>query len=253
MIESSIKKYRKKNNTKISKQLNDYELNNLNYKEALNYDKRTCCEYYFSLIKAKQILIFSLCNNNDYNSGIIKKYIILQSFAFHYTSNAVFFNDETMHQIVEDEGDYNFSYQIPFILISVVISTFCQRIFLLLIMTEKDVVKFKDIHDKNLAEKQKEKTIKCINIKYMIFFILNVILLSLFWYYLTCFNAIYENTQLYLIENTLIGFGISIFYPFIINILPGILRINTLKSQRNNNDAGDKECIYKLSQILQLL
>ena len=72
-----------------------------------------------------------------------------------------------MHQIVEDEGDYNFSYQIPFILLSVVISTFCQRIFLLLIMTEKDVVKFKDIHDKNLAEKQKEKTIKCINIKYM--------------------------------------------------------------------------------------
>ena len=206
LIESSIKKYRKKNNTKISKQLNDYELNNLNYKEALNYDKRTYCEYYFSLIKAKQILIFSLCNNNDYNSGIIKKYIILQSFAFHYTSNAVFFNDETMHQIVEDEGDYNFSYQIPFILLSVVISTFCQRIFLLLIMTEKDVVKFKDIHDKNLAEKQKEKTIKYINIKYMIFFILNVILLSLFWYYLTCFNAIYENTQLYLIENTLIGF-----------------------------------------------
>ena len=34
---------------------NDYELNKLSYIDALKYDKRSCCDYYTSLIKNKQI------------------------------------------------------------------------------------------------------------------------------------------------------------------------------------------------------
>ena len=85
-------------------------------------------------------------------------------------------------------------------------------------------------------------------IKFAIFFILNFILLGLFWYYLTSFNAIYENTQVYLIENTFISFGFSLFYPFIINIFPLIIRICSIRSSSKN-----QEYCYKLSQILQLI
>ena len=102
--------------------LNDYELNSMDYNEAFIYDKRTYCGYYLSLIKAKQILIFSFCSFDDYNSGIIKKYILFLYFAFHYTSSAVFFTDKIIHQIVEDKGDYNFSFQIKFIIFSTIIS-----------------------------------------------------------------------------------------------------------------------------------
>ena len=101
---------------------NDYEMNSLSYIDALKYDKRSCCEYYTSLIKNKQLFAFSFCSFNDYNSGIIKKYIFLLSFALHYTINALFFNDSNMHQIYEDEGKYNFSYQFPKILISAICS-----------------------------------------------------------------------------------------------------------------------------------
>ena len=46
------------NNTiKIS--YNDYELNNFDYRKAILYDKRSCCDYYFSLINRKIPLIFS--------------------------------------------------------------------------------------------------------------------------------------------------------------------------------------------------
>ena len=98
-----------------------------------------------------------------------------------------------------------------------------------------------------LALNMKKRILKCINIKFAIFFVLNFFLLILFWFYLTCFNAIYNNTQIYLIENTLISFGISLFYPFIINIFPTILRMNSL-SKKNS-----KQCLYKTSQILQFL
>ena len=40
------------NNNIINKiNYNDYELNNLSYKEALKIDKRTYFQYYFSLLK----------------------------------------------------------------------------------------------------------------------------------------------------------------------------------------------------------
>ena len=85
-------------------------------------------------------------------------------------------------------------------------------------------------------------------IKFAIFFILNFILLGLFWYYLTCFNAIYENTQIYLIENTFISFGFSLFYPFIINILPTIFRTCSLDASNK-----DKEYLYNFSKITQIM
>ena len=94
----------------------------------------------------------------------------------------------------------------------------------------------------------KKEKLKYMKIKFGIFFILNFILLVLFWYYLTCFNAIYKNTQIYLIENTFISFGFSLFYPFIINILPTIVRMYSLHSSKKN-----QIYLYKVSQILQLL
>ena len=253
-------KTRSKNiiNEKFSGKLNDYELNSMNYSDAFNFDKRTYCEYYLSLIKTKQMLIFSFCTIDDYNSGVIKKYILFLSFAFHFTSSAVFFNDKTMHQIVKDKGSYNFTYHLRFIIFSALISNFCLRIFLMLIKTEKEIVKIKYEQNTKILNDQRQKIIKCINIKYSIFFILNVILLSLFWYYLTCFVALYQNTQLHLIKNTLISFGLSLFYPFIINILPGVLRINSLNKEKckntlNKNKKGDKEYMYKVSKFFQLL
>ena len=98
------------------------------------------------------------------------------------------------------------------------------------------------------AVNKKNERLKCMKIKFAIFFILNFILLALFWYYLTCFNAIYKNTQIYLIENTFISFAFSLFYPFIINILPTMIRMNSIHSSNK-----DQEYCYKLSQIIQII
>ena len=65
------------NHDKIDKNENiknfiDDEINGLSYFEAIQYDKRTYCQYYVSLLKAQHNLICAIFNNNDYNSGIIK-------------------------------------------------------------------------------------------------------------------------------------------------------------------------------------
>ena len=227
----------------------DYELNWLSYEEALKYDKRTKCDYYGALIRTKQLFIFTFCSFNDYNSGVIKKFMFFLSFALHYTVNALFFDEKNMHQIYEDKGKYNFGYQAPYILGSAVISTLALRLMLqFLVLTDKDILQVKLQTTKNMAINMKIQKLKCMKIKFAIFFVLNFILLGLFWFYLTSFNAIYENTQVYLIENTFISFGFSLVYPFIINIIPMMIRMNAIHS--SNKDQAN---CYKVSQILQLI
>ena len=227
----------------------DYELNWLLYEEALRFDKRTNCDYYGALIKSKQLFIFTFCSFNDYNSGIIKKFIFFLSFALHYAVNAFFFDDDNMHQIFEDEGKFNFEYQISYILYSAIISNFALRIMLqTLVLTDKDLLAVKIQETKTMAINMKKQKLKCIKIKYTLFFILNFILLWLCWYYLTCFNAIYKNTQIYLIENTFISFGFSFFYPFVINIFPVLFRGCAIHSS-----SKQQKCLYKFSQVIQVL
>ena len=49
-----------------------------------------------------------------------------------------------MHQIYEDQGEYNFSYQSPKILISAISSTIILRIILItLVLTDKNIVQVK--------------------------------------------------------------------------------------------------------------
>ena len=84
--------------------------------------------------------------------------------------------------------------------------------------------------------------------KFTLFFDISILFLILFWYYISCFCAVYRNTQNYLIKDTLISFAFSLLYQFIINFIPGILRIQALRDQNNN-----KECIYKISKFIQLL
>ena len=74
---------------------NDYELNNLEYQKALEIDKRNYLEYYISLIKRRQIIIFTFYTNDDYNSKIIKISLFLFSFSIYFTINTLFFNDST--------------------------------------------------------------------------------------------------------------------------------------------------------------
>ena len=88
----------------------------------------------------------------------------------------------------------------------------------------------------------------CITIKFIIFFILNISFLLFFWYFITCFCAVYKNTQMILIKDTLVSFALSMLYPFGINLLPGMLRIPALRAQKK-----DKKCLYKTSTIVALI
>ena len=225
---------------------NDYELNNLSYEEALKIDKRTYFQYYFSLLKQKHVLIFTFYTYNDYNSRIIKICLFFFSFALYYTVNALFFNYTTMHKIYEDQGAFNFIFQLPQILYSTIISSVINIIVKSLSLTQKNIIELKRT-EQNIKLKV-TKLLRCLIIKFILFFILSFMFLILFWYYLSCFCAVYQNTQGHLIKDTSISFLLSLIYPIFINLLPGIFRIPSLRSVKKN-----RKCLYNTSKIIQLI
>ena len=228
---------------------NDEEMNNLSYKLALKFDKRTFCSYYLSLIRTKHVLIFSFYNNKkDYNSQIIKINLFFVGFITDLFINALFFNDDTMHKIYEEEGDFNFLYQLPQIIYSTLISLVINNLIQMLALSEGNILDFKKNKNKKNLNKRVDKLNNILRIKFILYFIICIILLIFFWYYLSMFCAVYRNTQNHLIKDTLISLGLSIIYPFGIYLLPGIFRIPSLSNSDNK-----RNCMYNLSLILQML
>ena len=226
----------------------EFELNLLDYNTSLIYDNRTYIQYYISLLKYNHLLLFSFCNIIDYNSRIIKMFFFFFFFSIYLTVNALFFNDSTMHKIYEDAGGFNFIYHIPIIIYSSLISGIINAILKQLALTQKNLIKIKHLKKKDNFEKESKKVLKKLKVKFILFFILALILLLLCGFYITCFCGIYKNTQIILIKDTFISFALSMIYPFGKYLIPGIFRILALNSKNKDNNY-----LYNFSLILQMI
>ena len=225
----------------------DEELNRMNYENALLNDKRNYLQYYWSLLKKKHLIILTFISNDDYNVFLIKFCLFILSLALFFSINTLFYRDSTFHQIFTENGKYNLIYQIPQVLYSSLISFIMTLILKTLSLSQNELIAIKKELDYPKSKKLAEKTKKCLKIKFCGFFILGLLLLLFFWYYLTSFAAVYINTQIHLIKDTLLSFGLSMSYPLLYNFIPGIFRFIALKSSKKN-----KECIYRTGQLLSL-
>ena len=199
------------------KDLNDYEVNSLEYQDAIEIDKRSYIQYYWSLIKTKHLLVFTFYPTKDYNSYIIKIELFLFAFALYLTVNALFFTDDTIHKIYEDEGIFNFIYHFPQIIYSTIISAVINIIVKKLSLTEKQIVELKGEKNSIDFDSKILKNLKYLKLKFILFYIISGIFLLFFWFYLSCFCAVYRNTQNHLIKDTLLSFTLSLLYPFVLN------------------------------------
>ena len=228
--------------------MNDEQINKLEYEIALIIDKRTYFQYYFSLLKKKQLFLFAFYPNNDYNLTAVKISLLILSFSLYFTINGFFFSDSTMNKINENHGKYNLLFRIPQILYSTIISAIINIILKWLSLSEKQILSIKKEKHYSNAINISNSIIKCLKVKITIFFLLSFLLMLFFWYFISCFCAVYKNTQKILIIDTLISFGLSMIYPFGLNLIPGFFRIPALRDKDKN-----KKYLYTLSGYLALI
>ena len=176
----------------------DNEINGLNYEQAVLIDFRPLCQSYWSLLKQTHLIIFTFISKDDYNLFFSKISLFLMSLALNITSNAFFFSDDSMHKLYEDYGEFDFLYNLPQTIYSILISSLFTTLFEFLALSEDILLKFKENMNMIHISIKKQKIIRYLRIKSIIFFITGLIILLFFWYYVSCFCAVYTNTQTHL-------------------------------------------------------
>ena len=155
-----------------------------------------------------------------------------------------------MHKIYQDKGKFKILYQIPQILYSTLISRFIDSFIRNLALSQDIIIELKEENEKmkiiRNIDKKKQKLIRTLKIKFILFFSFSFIVLLFLWYYIICFCGIYINTQMHLIKDSLISLITASLIPFGLFLIPGILRISSLRVEKPN-----RKLLYKFAIFVE--
>ena len=218
----------------------DLDLNNLNYEEAIKFDKRTFIQIYLSKLKNNHLILFTFFSCNDHNLINIKISRFLFLICTNLAMNVVFFFDSSMHKIYLDYGKYNFIQQIPQIIYSSLISLIIGILISILIHTDINIYEIRQL--KKFSSKKVNKILKLIKIKLIIYFIISFILFLFYWYFVSAFCGVYTNTQIIFIKDSSTSFCLGLLYPFLIQLFFTLIRLYSLRGK-----SKCKNLLYKFS------
>ena len=223
--------------------LDCYELNNLEYLQAKKLDDRNLVQIYCSLLKREHPVIFTFITKDDYNITKIKYSRFIFLLCTDMAMNVFFFSDETMHKMYLNYGKYDFIQQIPQIAYSTFVSKLLETFLCFLSMTDNYYYRIKN--SKNINKFSIEKIKKVIKTKIVFFYISTILIFVFYWYLITCFCAVYQNTQITFFKDSLSSFILNNLLPFIIYLFPAILRLISLRA-----NLCCAKCLYQFSNII---
>ena len=241
-------KNKEENSDKNNKNINydDYELNNMDYYEACNSDKRSCLRTYWSVLIREHYVLFTFCSRNDYNLFYVKieRFFILV--CTEMTMNGMFFVHETMYK--KQTGDTSFTQKIPQFIFSLIISHVIEIILCFLGMTDVHYYEIKSLPKKEQNDERIFKILDKLKRKLITFFVFTFLLFLFYWYFISAFCAVYQNTQVIFLRDSGISILTSLIDPFIIYAFTCILRRISLSKCCKNK----LSCIYKLSELIPI-
>ena len=235
-----------KNPTNVQKDvvLKDSQLNFAPFKAAFNGDKRSFIQYYWSLLKMKQICIFTFYTSEDYILRSTKIALFILFVAFYFAFTALFFNDNIMRSIYLYKGNTSAAVHIPNIILSSLCCIIMNLIVRFVCLNERDINK---VFQESNPEKRKslsEKTRRLSKLILFIFFGVAAILIGLCWYYVSAFCAVFKNSQGRYFLNVFIAFLVCNIWPCVTSLIPAFLRVKAI------NDGS--ETLYNVSRIISI-
>ena len=222
--------------------LTEEELNFAEFEEAKAQDHRTFAQYYWSLLKMKQLFIFTFYTSKDHNLRIIKIALFILFLSFYFAFTALFFNDSIMRELYIFRGNTNAAVHIPNIILSSICCLIMSLIVRFISLSERDIMRV--AREKNPEQRigLSEQTKLKLKVKIIILFVVSILLISLCWYYVAAFCAIFKNSQGHYFTNVLFSFIICNIWPCVTSLIAPIFRLKSLKE--------DGKCMYKFSQII---
>ena len=215
---------------------NDVIFDNADFEEVKDKDDRSYLKLYWSLLKRKQLFIFTFYTHHDYNLRIVKIALFILFISFYFTYTALFFNDSIMRNIYIYKGNTDAAVHVPNIIFSSLSCLIMSILVNLVGLTQRDILQIKK--DRSL----KKAIMNKIKIKTIILFSVSAALIVLFWYYVAAFCAIFKNSQGHYFINVLVAFIVCNIWPCVTSLIAPALRIYSFKK--------DKSWVYKISKIV---
>ena len=209
-------------------------LNDMDFEDLIENDKRKYYDYFCQLIKDRQLIINSFFIKDNVKPRSIKIIIIIINIDFCFIINGLMFNEAYLMKIYNDEENNFFSF---------ISRSFKNMIFIeFLIKVLNEIIEFFFIESKKIKSiliRGKNKTgkikedililIRKIEKYYLIFIICCYIILIFSWIYISCFNNVYYYSRIEWMKSSIFIFIIYQILSVIIYFIETLIRFLSIK------------------------
>ena len=223
--------------------LKDSDIQDLDYKEAIIYDKRSFLRMYWGYLVDSQIILGTFCTDNYLDLFVIKLSFFVFTFQISFFLNALFYTDEYISDAYHNDGVLDFVSGLPKSIYSFIATLITTNLLRMLSSSKNELMKVIRRNDKfsNYSRIINIK-LKKLGKKIIIYFILVFLLESFFLYYVTVFCAVYRYSQKYWFMGCLESFGMDSLVSFITCIFLALFRYISIKTHI--------KCFYIFANII---
>ena len=226
---------------KLSK--SDYDLQDIDYDEAIIYDKRSYLRMYWGFLLDSQIILGTFFTDNHLDLFVIKLSFLVCTFQISFFLNAFFYTDEYISDAYHNDGVLDFVSGLPKSIYSFVATLVTTNLLRMLSNSKGELIEvikkrriYKDYLHLIIIKLDKLRR------KLIIYFILVYILELFFLYFVTAFCAVYRNSQKFWFFGCLESFGMDSLVALIICIFLALFRFISIKKHI--------KCFYVLANII---
>ena len=211
------------------------DLDDMEYDDAIKYDKRSFCLFYWERLKEKQMIINTFCNNEYLKPITVKLLLLLLNIDLYFIVNGLFYNEEYISNLfhsTEEETFFSFlKRSVERIVYATIVGVIIEAIIGFIFIEEKKIKKMFIREKENFMKLKYEmfKVIKSIKIRFIIFVILCFIIAILSFYYVNCFNNVYPGVKNEWIKSSIVIIVIMQLLPIVLAFIEAILRVLSFK------------------------
>ena len=216
------------------KELDTDGLNQLDFDEALIYDRRGFWQLTWMEIKDRQLIVNTFFVKERLKPFSIKLIVFIFSLTFYFVINGLLYDTNYVSKKLKRKSKSTYFFfvdSIKRIIYSSLVGVLVNVLVGLLFKSDKNLRKAQNKYKDNpiLLNGEIVKIFKNMKITNFLFTIVNFIIMVAVWIYLFCFCGVYRNCQMDWVESALLIIGIMQVLPILISLLLALLRIIGLR------------------------
>jgi len=206
------------------------DLDDLEFDDAIKFDKRTFCEFFSERLAEKQITMNTFYQKENLKPMSIKIILLLLNIVLYFVINGFFYNEEFLSKLFNSNEEETFFTYIRRSFSNFVYATLVGSVIGIII----DCIFIEESKVKRIFLREKEnpvqlryeisKTTTRIKKRYIIFIFLSFFISIISWYYVNCFNNVYPGVKIEWIKSSITIIIIMQILSVLVILLEAIVR-----------------------------